>query len=213
MTELAVWRKPAPLPAAQPFRMRPTVVGSVSDSVSSLIVRGSLSADTAERAACASSIATLGGATGSRLAFKSALRKAASESIDRRQLANALSRAARGAAADSLFFASLDVVRDGPYGASKSAGAIAVALARNLSGKSVDGAVSETLRLLRSPSREARGVASALVVALCRHPLTDVREVAELSYDSGTSEGREAEKAALMLPQKVIDMPAGDAAA
>ncbi|MEW6722785.1 MAG: hypothetical protein AB1324_05985 [Candidatus Micrarchaeota archaeon] len=206
MAELALRRTDFTAPAPPLFARR-TLQGEVSDAVSSLIVRGSITMDAGERASAANQLALLGCSVSARLAFKSGLRKAAIESIDTSALAAELARASRGPVADALFSASMDCLSSGGYCETRAAGAMASALARNVTDSAVPGAVESALRLLKSRDKSVREAGSRVLISLCRHPSTDPREIAELAYDTGTKEGCFAAETALRMPPKIIDVP------
>lgn len=195
------------------FRQSQTLVGSVSDSVSGTVIRGSLTDNAEERSSCARMICSLGGSASSRIAFRKALRSAASEYVDIRPLANELSRIARGPVADAFMGAALDLLQNGDARLSRMAGDVGSALARNMSDTQLKTALQSALRLLNSPDNHVREAASRIVVSFCKHPSTDARHIAELAYDSGSAEGLDAAKKALMLPPKIIDMPSESTAA
>jgi hypothetical protein len=209
MAEVALARATFTYSSAPAFASRPPIMASAVDSASSLIIRGSLAQCRDERASCARELACLGGSTSSRIAFRNALRTAADESIDTRLLARELCAAVAGTqTADALFMASIDCIRDGSRQLCTAAGEMASALAPGLTEYGLGAATRDTIKLLSSGSRHARESAGQALVALCRHHATDVRELAELAYDTGTVEGVSAARSALLLPPKVITVQA-----
>ena len=201
---------PAPAPR---FAPRPAILSQASSTVSSLIIRGSLSEIRAERMECAREIASLGGGNSARLAFRDALRAADAESIGVGLLARELPSYAKGKTADALALGALDCMREGSRSLCREAGKVAKALVFNLTETGLEGARRDALRLLRSDSKPAREAASEIIVQLCRHHSVDHMELAEQAYDTGTEEGVGAAKAALQLPPKIIDVaPAGASA-
>lgn len=216
MGELAVLaiKRPVVQPGPQAYFSRSqTLVGSVSDSLSGAIIRGSLTDNLVERTSCARELCSAGGSSSSRIAFRKAIRSAAAEYIDARPLINEVSRIAKGPVADALVGAALDCLQHGDSNLSRLSGDIGSALARSVTEGSLNVSLQSALRLLKSPERHVREAASRFVFSFCKHHATDARHIAELAYDSGTPEGLDVAKRALSLPPKVIDMPAESTAA
>ena len=183
-----------------------TLGGSISDSVSSMIIRGSLSHLPEEREAAARSLLSLGDSVSARIAFRNGLRKACEESLDVRPLASALASLAH--CPSSLFGACVDSVRSGDWRLSAAGAELGSALARRLDDDSALAAVDECLRMLGSHDMPARRGAGKLLLALAKHPATDNHAMAGRARDSGTKEAEDFALKASSLPPKVIDVEA-----
>jgi len=186
-----------------------TMQAKIVPAISALSIKGTTSTDPTSRAECARRLATLGNGPNAFNALTSSLEYAFSESIDPKRLIDEIKRQGDYMCIDSLFEASLELVRHPDTLVSRMAAKSASLLATSASDQAVRRAFKKAILMLHDSNGASREGSARMLAGLYLHRSLDdagrKHIVDSVRYHARKTEADSFFKAIESLPPRIID--------